>query len=94
MILQNDVILVMNVAIDLQPFLYLGIQYSIGRVTMAGTDYSTREYTYADVAEDFELRHFALTPEDFQFKVEHQIVQSIHYHAINKQPRHKCGDRS
>uniref|UniRef100_A0A914V756 Glucosylceramidase n=1 Tax=Plectus sambesii TaxID=2011161 RepID=A0A914V756_9BILA len=46
-----------------------GIQYSIGRVTMASTDFSTREYSYDDVDGDFTLEHFALAPDDFQFKI-------------------------
>ncbi len=51
-----------------------GIDYSMGRVPIGGTDFSTRPYTYDDdVANlgglDANLTNFALQPEDFKFKV-------------------------
>ena len=46
-----------------------GIEYNIGRIPMASCDFSKRLYTYDDVVDDFELKHFALTDEDFKFKV-------------------------
>jgi glucosylceramidase len=36
---------------------------------MASCDFSTREYSYDDVDGDFKLQHFALTLEDYQYKV-------------------------
>ncbi|XP_050308224.1 lysosomal acid glucosylceramidase-like [Anthonomus grandis grandis] len=45
-----------------------GIQYSIGRVPIGGTDYSTRGYTYCD-NEDETLESFALQEEDFNYKI-------------------------
>ena len=46
-----------------------GIEYSIGRVPIAGTDFSTRPYTYDDHPGDDNLTLFALQPEDIKFKV-------------------------
>lgn len=45
-----------------------GIQYSIGRVPIAGTDYSTRGYSYCD-EEDESLDKFSLESEDLLYKV-------------------------
>ncbi|KAK6750035.1 hypothetical protein RB195_002186 [Necator americanus] len=46
-----------------------GLQYTIGRVPMASTDFSTHEYSYADTPGDFSLTNFSLTVEDYQYKV-------------------------
>lgn len=46
-----------------------GLQYNFGRVPMGGSDFSTRAYTYADVKDDFELKHWALAIEDTGFKI-------------------------
>lgn len=46
-----------------------GIGYTIGRVPMASCDFSTHEYSYDDVENDFDLVHFNLTEEDFKFKI-------------------------
>jgi hypothetical protein len=46
-----------------------GIEYTLGRVPMAGCDFSTREYSYNDVDGDFNMTNFALTDEDMQYKV-------------------------
>jgi glucosylceramidase len=47
-----------------------GVEYSVGRIPIAGSDFSTHPYTYADQVEnDFELKHFNLTKEDFDYKV-------------------------
>ncbi|XP_066156502.1 lysosomal acid glucosylceramidase-like [Euwallacea fornicatus] len=45
-----------------------GVQYSIGRVPVGGTDYSIRGYTYCD-EEDETLDSFALQPEDISYKI-------------------------
>ncbi|XP_066249139.1 lysosomal acid glucosylceramidase-like [Euwallacea similis] len=45
-----------------------GVQYSIGRVPVGGTDFSTRGYTYCD-EEDETLDSFALQPEDINYKI-------------------------
>ena len=36
---------------------------------MASCDFSTHEYSYDDVNDDFELKHFALADEDLKLKV-------------------------
>lgn len=50
-----------------------GLDYSIGRIPIAGTDMSTRAYSYDDlppgVNEDFELKYFKLQPEDLLYKI-------------------------
>ncbi|XP_054161789.1 putative glucosylceramidase 3 [Oppia nitens] len=46
-----------------------GIEYSIGRIPIAGTDYSDRPYSYDDTDEDLELKHFALQKDDIEFKI-------------------------
>lgn len=47
-----------------------GAQYSICRVPIGGTDFSTRGYTYDDEHEDdIDLQYFALQPEDYKYKV-------------------------
>lgn len=46
-----------------------GLQYSMGRVPIGGTDFSTRPYTYDDQPEDESLATFALQPEDYDYKV-------------------------
>lgn len=48
---------------------FLGIGYSLGRVPMAGCDFSWREYSYDDTDGDLNLTNFALQPEDLNFKV-------------------------
>ncbi|KAH1006203.1 hypothetical protein HUJ05_006956 [Dendroctonus ponderosae] len=52
-----------------------GIQYSLGRVPIGGTDFSTRGYTYCDV-EDDSLDSFALTDEDYEDKIPY-ILRAI-----------------
>eukprot|EP00076_Gallus_gallus_P012293 XP_015129515.2 glucosylceramidase-like isoform X1 [Gallus gallus] len=46
-----------------------GLQYNLVRVPMASCDFSLHTYTYADVPDDFELRHFALRDEDTKLKI-------------------------
>jgi len=41
----------------------------MGRVPMAGSDFSTRKYSYDDVTNDTTLVHFALASEDLEYKV-------------------------
>lgn len=45
-----------------------GSQYTLGRVPIAGTDFSTYGYTYADDGEGT-LDQFALKDEDYNYKV-------------------------
>ncbi|KAF1755500.1 hypothetical protein GCK72_011950 [Caenorhabditis remanei] len=46
-----------------------GLEYNVGRVPMASCDFSTHEYSYDDVKDDFELKHFALADEDLKLKI-------------------------
>ncbi|KAL3073145.1 hypothetical protein niasHT_035421 [Heterodera trifolii] len=46
-----------------------GIRYSFGRVPIASTDFSTRQYSYVDQEGDFDLSTFSLAPEDFEQKI-------------------------
>ncbi|KAF2350112.1 Glycosyl hydrolase family 30 TIM-barrel domain [Trinorchestia longiramus] len=46
-----------------------GIRYSLCRVPIAGTDFSTRMYSYDDVAGDVNLDNFALAEEDYSYKL-------------------------
>lgn len=46
-----------------------GSGYSLGRIPIGGTDFSTRPYTYDDVDGDVDLKHFSLADEDFMYKI-------------------------
>ena len=46
-----------------------GFEYSVVRTTIAGSDFSVRPYTYDDVEDDYELKHFSLVDEDVKFRV-------------------------
>jgi len=48
---------------------FLGLEYTLARVPIASTDFSTHEYSYDDVADDLSLAHFQLAPEDVNHKV-------------------------
>ena len=46
-----------------------GIKYNLGRVPIAGTDFSIRGYSYDDVDGDIDLKHFNLAEEDINHKI-------------------------
>ncbi len=46
-----------------------GIEYTVGRIPIAGCDFSTYAYSYCDVPNDDNLTHFNLTKEDMLYKV-------------------------
>ncbi|XP_076646317.1 lysosomal acid glucosylceramidase-like [Halictus rubicundus] len=46
-----------------------GSRYSVGRLPIGGTDFSTRPYTYDDNANDLTLEKFDLAPEDYAYKI-------------------------
>lgn len=46
-----------------------GLQYSMLRLPIGGTDFSSRPYTLDDNPDDFELEYFALQKEDNEMKV-------------------------
>lgn len=45
-----------------------GIEYSLGRVPLAASDFSSHPYTYHD-EEDKTLSNFLLADEDYKYKV-------------------------
>ena len=69
-----------------------GIEYSVVRIPIAGSDYSTRTYSYNDYDNDFELKHFALAKEDIDFKVNF-CKNSFAYSLINSIFRFHCFKR-
>ncbi|XP_057254180.1 lysosomal acid glucosylceramidase-like [Pezoporus wallicus] len=46
-----------------------GIEYNLLRLPMACSDFSMRPYSYDDVADDYELKHFKLAEEDVKMKI-------------------------
>ncbi|CAG2110027.1 unnamed protein product, partial [Medioppia subpectinata] len=47
-----------------------GIEYTLGRIPIGGSDFSIHAYSYDDnYKNDFELKHFNLTKEDFNDKI-------------------------
>ncbi|CAO4367537.1 unnamed protein product [Caenorhabditis nigoni] len=52
-----------------QYFSESGLNLQFGRVPMASTDFSGRVYSYNDVPEDYMMKNFNLTREDFQWKI-------------------------
>ncbi|XP_053632510.1 lysosomal acid glucosylceramidase [Cherax quadricarinatus] len=46
-----------------------GIGYTFGRIPIAGTDCSTRIYSYDDVEGDVDLEYWSLTEEDHEYKI-------------------------
>uniref|UniRef100_T1K1B4 Glucosylceramidase n=2 Tax=Tetranychus urticae TaxID=32264 RepID=T1K1B4_TETUR len=48
-----------------------GLQYTVCRVVIGGSDFSDRPYSYDDVENDFELKHFSLVNDDYQYKIKY-----------------------
>uniref|UniRef100_A0A672UVE1 Glucosylceramidase n=1 Tax=Strigops habroptila TaxID=2489341 RepID=A0A672UVE1_STRHB len=46
-----------------------GIEYNLLRIPMACSDFSVRPYSYDDVPDDYELKHFRLAEEDVKMKI-------------------------
>ncbi|XP_029032057.2 lysosomal acid glucosylceramidase-like [Osmia bicornis bicornis] len=46
-----------------------GSRYLLGRLGIGGTDFSTRAYSYDSYPNDTSLEHFALAPEDYNYKI-------------------------
>ncbi|KAF8371574.1 gba-4, partial [Pristionchus pacificus] len=59
-----------------------GSEYTFGRVPIASTDFSLREYSYDEIDGDFDLTHFALQNDDFQYKIPY-IKQAIDLQKYN-----------
>ncbi|CAG2171563.1 unnamed protein product, partial [Oppiella nova] len=61
-----------------------GIEYSMGRVPIAGADFSPRAYTYNDQKDDFELKTFALQKEDEDYKIPYiKMARNMSSHSLN-----------
>lgn len=45
-----------------------GVEFALGRITISGSDFSTRSYSYDDVVEDIGLDSFSLVDEDISYK--------------------------
>ncbi|XP_027197356.2 lysosomal acid glucosylceramidase-like [Dermatophagoides pteronyssinus] len=64
-----------------------GIEYTLGRIPIGGSDFSSRPYTYDDFNDDDSLSKFSLQMEDYQFKIPYlKMAQKIspnklHYYA-------------
>ena len=54
-----------------------GFEYSVVRTTIAGSDFSARAYSYDDVDDDYDLKHFSLVDEDTKFRVSQFLVNRI-----------------
>ncbi|XP_069734862.1 lysosomal acid glucosylceramidase-like isoform X2 [Phaenicophaeus curvirostris] len=59
-----------------------GIEYNLLRVPMASSDFSLRPYSYDDVPDDYDLKHFRLVDEDVKMKI--PILHRIS--AMTKRP--------
>ncbi|KAF6031271.1 GBA [Bugula neritina] len=46
-----------------------GLEYTLARIPIASTDFSTHAYSYDDTPDDFDLSHFSLTSEDLKYKI-------------------------
>ncbi|CAG2053563.1 unnamed protein product, partial [Timema podura] len=55
-----------------------GIEYSLVRVPMGGSDFSTHYYAYDDVVNDTNLKYFNLTQEDYLIKIPYlKLAQNL-----------------
>ncbi|CAG2110461.1 unnamed protein product, partial [Medioppia subpectinata] len=47
-----------------------GVEYTLGRIPIGGSDFSTRAYSYDDNStDDFQFKRWALADEDFKYKI-------------------------
>lgn len=53
-----------------------GLEYSLARVPIGGTDMSLRPYTLHEIEGDDNLTHFALAKEDLEYKVRYKVYNS------------------
>jgi len=53
-----------------------GLEYSLARVPIGSTDFSTRCYSYAETKDDFDLKSFKLTEEDLNLKIPYLLWAS------------------
>lgn len=62
-----------------------GLEYTLCRVPMGGSDFSPRAYTLDDNHNDEDLKKFALQKEDFQYKVQYIALREYCF-SIRKFP--------
>ncbi|GMS92747.1 hypothetical protein PENTCL1PPCAC_14922, partial [Pristionchus entomophagus] len=46
-----------------------GTEYNMGRVPIGSNDFSLTQYSYDDVDGDFDLKHFAIAQDDFNYRI-------------------------
>ncbi|ETP39302.1 hypothetical protein F442_13226 [Phytophthora nicotianae P10297] len=63
-----------------QYFADSGLQYSMSRVPIGSTDFSTSTYTYNDMVDDFEMENFTIASD----KAPHSNKLSMIHRALNK----------
>ncbi|OXA45838.1 Glucosylceramidase [Folsomia candida] len=51
-----------------------GVEFALGRITISGSDFSTRSYSYDDVVEDIGLDSFSLVDEDISYKATREVA--------------------
>ena len=54
-----------------------GADYNLCRIPIAGSDFSTRPYSYDDVNRDKSLENFAMAEEDYEYKVRIELSRLI-----------------
>jgi len=57
-----------------------GIEYSLSRVVISGSDFSVRPYSYDDVPNDWSLNGWSLVDEDISYKV--QLTKAFLYNYV------------
>ncbi|KAF1764094.1 hypothetical protein GCK72_004040 [Caenorhabditis remanei] len=65
-----------------QYFSESGLNLQFGRVPIASNDFSSRVYTYNDVADDYSMTHFSLQREDYQWKIPYMQMAQKYNHNL------------
>ncbi|EEY67012.1 uncharacterized protein PITG_17502 [Phytophthora infestans T30-4] len=58
-----------------QYFSKTGLQYTLGRVPIGSTDFSNGIYSYNDVVDDFEIKHFSVNVDKFSSSHKIELIQ-------------------
>ncbi|CCD66456.1 Putative glucosylceramidase 2 [Caenorhabditis elegans] len=59
-----------------------GLNLQFGRVPIASNDFSSRVYTYDDNLEDYNMAHFSLQREDYQWKIPYMQMAQKYNHDL------------
>ncbi|CAG2174287.1 unnamed protein product, partial [Oppiella nova] len=60
-----------------------GIGFSMARIPIGGTDYSTHLYTYDDTKDDYSLEHFTFPDEDIKYKIPQiKLAKEVAQHGL------------